>query len=389
MTAALNGSFNMYAQPTQAQTQAFQMQMMQMEIMRLQALQQAQAQQQQYQLEVARQQQQAAGRRASQYMEPATAGPTATSFARPRVSQAEQLKVQLHLNNKPMVEEPPMTAALGGKFGGRLNPNATTFRFGGGSIAEETAEVHRSGSSPPNNTPATPNYTTVISGGTALGLANGTSAPSQNTGTSPSKSDTALSWRRNSSVSNATRSVSVKITPPPNEREPSPPRVSPVATKSRPVPLRFSVTVHDPVVCVDGDSDLPEDVDDSSSTSTKSDSVPTTPPSGGTDSQPCMPPLSPREEATKRLYEGLGLGRPAPQSTQFHTNGFATVNTNTAVGMTFQNKVPSQPMRQPRGPPSGDELGPRNFAARIRRKAIGGLGAMLDARVNRREIEAF
>jgi len=62
----------------------------------------------------------------------------------------------------------------------------------------------------------------------------------------------------------------------------------------------------------------------------------------------------------------------------------------TSVGMAFSARLASQPVRQPRGPPSGvDELGPKNFATRIRRKAIGGLGAMLDARVSRMEIEAF
>jgi hypothetical protein len=43
----------------------------------------------------------------------------------------------------------------------------------------------------------------------------------------------------------------------------------------------------------------------------------------------------------------------------------------------------------PRGPPSGtEELGPKNFATRIRHKAIGGLQVLLDAR-ERREIESF
>ena len=50
----------------------------------------------------------------------------------------------------------------------------------------------------------------------------------------------------------------------------------------------------------------------------------------------------------------------------------------------------SQPTRQPRGPPSGaDELGPKNFATRIRRKAIGGLGMLMGARERRELVEAF
>jgi hypothetical protein len=47
-------------------------------------------------------------------------------------------------------------------------------------------------------------------------------------------------------------------------------------------------------------------------------------------------------------------------------------------------------MRQPRGPPSNnDELLPKNFATRSRRKAIGALGALMDAREKREFVEAF
>ena len=367
---------------------------------------------QQFQLEVARQQQQqqlqqqAASRRGSFYAEPQTAGPTATSFGRQqRASQAEQLKAQLHLNSKiNTVEEEhvPMTAALGGKFGGRLNPNATSFRFSGHLEEEDPApKPTRTGASPPNNTPITPNYntTTVISGGTPLGVHAGNTPTTS--GMTQSKSDTAVSWRRGS-LANATvngsraASINVRITPPPGERVSPPPHDSahPV-TKPRPQPLRFSVTVHDTptiVIPVDAsDSDVTEDIDDASSSS--SNSVPTTPPTDGSEGS-CMP-LSPREEATKRLYEGLGFGRPAPQTAQAHITGFSSsLNVpGTAIhpgANVTQNRPSSQPVRQPRGPPSGvDELGPKNFASRIRRKAIGGLGAMLDARVNRREVEAF
>jgi len=84
-----------------------------------------------------------------------------------------------------------------------------------------------------------------------------------------------------------------------------------------------------------------------------------------------------REEAAKRLYEGLGIGRPAPQNLQAEV----------------PRQVSIQPARQPRGPPSGvEDLGARNFAARIRRKAIGGLGVLMDARGRREsiiEIEAY
>jgi len=92
-------------------------------------------------------------------------------------------------------------------------------------------------------------------------------------------------------------------------------------------------------------------------------------------------PLSPREEAAKKLYEGLGIGRPVP-------NAAAVPALPAMAG--FQQRVLSQPVRQPRGPPSGaDELGPRNFATRIRRKAIGGLGALMDARERRDVVEAY
>jgi len=89
-----------------------------------------------------------------------------------------------------------------------------------------------------------------------------------------------------------------------------------------------------------------------------------------------MPPLSPREEATKKLYEGLGIGRPIPSPSPT----VSIPQPQQAAPM----RVLSQPVRQPKGPPSGaDELGPKNFATRIRRKAIGGL---LETR-ERRDIE--
>jgi len=80
--------------------------------------------------------------------------------------------------------------------------------------------------------------------------------------------------------------------------------------------------------------------------------------------------VSAREEASKKLFKGLGVGRPSilvsgPEETHF--------------GMSF-----SQPTRQPKGPPAAaDELGEKNFANRIRRRAIGGLGALLQARERR------
>ncbi|KLO04833.1 hypothetical protein SCHPADRAFT_947403 [Schizopora paradoxa] len=410
MTAAPGGSFNdsmySYLAPNQVQmqqqAQMYQMQMLQAEIMKMQIIQQAQ-QAQQYQLELMRQQQQQqAPHRRTSLDVPASAGPTATSFMSRRASQAEYLKNQLHLNGSSIVEEEvpmPMTGALNGKFGGRLNPNATSFKFGGGSDDEDQEKSWRTGSGAPANTPVTPSYTTVISGGTALGKSGANGGSSVST----SKSDGVANWRRggnNNSMLNSNRSasLSVKITPPPADRtSPSPTHHAP---KTRPEPLRFSVVISEPVsgVTIDNsDGDVSEGTDDASSNSDslKSESLPTTPPSNSAVTEP---PLSPREVASKRLYEGLGLGRPVPQSAQVHTLSFPGANENdlavnvphTSVGLTFPNRAGGQPMRQPRGPPCGiDELGSKNFATRIRRKAIGGLGAMLDARVNRREVEAF
>jgi hypothetical protein len=249
-----------------------------------------------------------------------------------------------------------MTAALGGKFGSRATLPG---------LAEEDY-----GTAPRGNFSST----TIASGGTSLGTSNSSVAPS--------KSDTAVSWRRggnNNSVLSGNRAVSVnpgltpsvRVSPPPPETRVSPlstTEVSPVRT--RPQPLRFSAAVSQPLptVAID-DADADDNLTESSSKS-GSLSSPSTPNSGSSFDRP---PLSPREEATKKLYEGLGIGRPAP-----------------VVPTALPQRVLSQPVRQPRGPPSGaDELGPRNFATRIRRKAIGGLGALMDARERRDLIEAY
>lgn len=49
--------------------------------------------------------------------------------------------------------------------------------------------------------------------------------------------------------------------------------------------------------------------------------------------------------------------------------------------VTVPQPVLSRSVRQPCGPPSGaDELSSRNFMTHVRRKAVGGLGALMDAR---------
>ncbi|KAI0356606.1 hypothetical protein OH77DRAFT_1535741 [Trametes cingulata] len=366
----MNGSgmpFNPLMSPAMAQNQLqqVQLQLMQMELARMQAIQA-----QQYQAELLAQAQaaqqrqrqtQQGNRRAASYAVPSTAGPMNTSFDLRSVSaqaqvrranQADQLRSMLGVAE----EQVPMTAAINGKFGSRI-PSAN-YDY------EDDFSV---GARPP----ATPNYTTVISGGTSLGGgANGANAPS--------KSDAAVSWRRapgNNSVLNGNRaapSPSVKVTPPPGERVSPPPGIAP--TKARPQPLRFTAETSQPAVAavaveVDG-----TDGDDSS-LSSKSNSSPSTPHSAASGD---VPPLSPREEAAKKLYEGLGLGRAVP-------------TINVVVPQDSQlvvQRLVSTPVRQPRGPPSNnEELVPKNFATRSRRKAVGAL--LEHARERREIVEAF
>lgn len=389
MTAAVDGSANRFAQQQSigmnvnpflgANSQAvqqMQLQMMQIEIARLQAIQAQQYQaevlaQAQRQRQQQQQQQQPFRRSSVGFVPPASAGPmnstfdirsTTTNSQLRRAHQADQLRAKLGVTSEDQV---PMTAALGGRFGSRMAPPPFD------SDEEEPAHFTR-------NPPPTPSYTTVISGGTSLG-----SLSSNNLNSShhlaPSKSDAAVSWRRggqsNSVLQNRMASAPlVKITPPPSERVSPPPAVSPLRT--RPSPLRFTAAASEPlasVAIVTGDG---TDGDDSSSVSSRSNSSPSTPRTASSTEMP--PPLSPREEASKKLYEGLGIGRPVP-----------TVTVVAPPTPAYVQRIVSQPVRQPRGPPSNnDELLPKNFATRSRRKAIGALGALLDAR-ERREVEAF
>ena len=274
-----------------------------------------------------------------------------------RGNQAESLRSKLG------VYDEPMTAALDGRFGSRKGHD------------NDGQEI--------SVPPPTPSRTTVISGGTVLGspLSNNMNTSSS---TGPSKSDSAISWRRggknNSVLSGPNRATSlttpppsVKITPPPGEGPSESVNLSSAGTtKSRPQPLRFSVAVSQPLPVIAIDSSEVDADDAWSSGSSRSGGSPTTPSSHD------MPPLSPREEATKRLYEGLGIGRPIPSP---------SVSPIPQPQQTAPIRVLSQPVRQPKGPPSGaDELGPKNFATRIRRKAIGGLNGLLETR-ERRDIE--
>lgn len=358
--------------PSEVQLHAYQqMQMMQLEIARLQSEQaQRNARAQAILIQHALRQQMQ-NRSASATIPPATAGPLETSFdIRPaggspparRPSQAELLKAQLGVQTPPLEDQVPMTATLGGRAGVRVTSSVAF---------PSSPETPIRGSSPPGQT-------TVISGGTSLG----NSLPSGNGHTikdnTPSKSDVAVSWRRGSttnSVLNGLRTVSavspsVKITPPPGERVSPPPGSGATsASKVRPRPLSFTAPLSRtlPVIALDSGS---EHEDAYSTSSSASLSNPTTPHSS---SSLDTSPLSPREEATKKLYEGLGMGRPILSASPV------------PVAHKFIG-----PLRQPRGPPSGaDELGPKNFATRVRRKAIGGLGVLMGARERREAIEAY
>ncbi|KAF8922565.1 hypothetical protein CPB85DRAFT_1427860 [Mucidula mucida] len=378
---------NMMAQPN-AQTQAFQMQMMQMEMLRLQALQAQQLQAEMLaQAHLQQQQIQAENRRVSLGYVPASAGPASSSFDL-RAASGQMRRARQEQNLSVGEDHLPMTAALGGRFGSRVP-------------SMPTGQVSRFPPEDSNEVPPTPGSTTVISGGTSLGnLASNNVSQTSVT----SKSDSASSWRRadkNNSVLRGNRAIStsttvspsVKVTPPPGEQPASPPGLSPitpVTAKARPQPLRFSAAVSQPLPAVTIDtSDSNDDDADSTSSSKSGSSSPTTPHSSSSNEMP----LSPREEASKKLYEGLGIGRPRSSASNTTASGgveIVTVSQQNPISVSFSHRMASQPTRQPRGPPSGaDELGPKNFATRIRRKAIGGLGMLMGARERRELVEVF
>ncbi|KAJ7107642.1 hypothetical protein C8R43DRAFT_1044796 [Mycena crocata] len=329
------GSFSpaFAAQPNHVQAQALQMQMMQLEIIRMQTIQA-----QQYQAQLLAQQQQS--QRRPNFNPPATAGPTGSFDLR-----SATLSAQMRRTIRPQDDEPvpvPMTAALGGKFGGR--PNIP----GSGPMGRFSTEDYDDISI---SVPPTPNSTTVISGGTSLGGATSTNA---NTNGGVSKSETASTWRRggnnNSVLRGANRPAAIKTSPPPTERRLSPPPAltSGPLGKSRPQSLHFNGVASQPMPAVvidtsEGDND--DGYSTSSSESATSNSPPTTPRS----SSSVEISVSPPKEGGKAMRAGLGLG---------HSTSIAQ--------KVASHRLVSQPMRQPRGPPSGaDELGSRNFAGRI------------------------
>ena len=263
---------------------------------------------------------------------PSTAGPTQTAFD-VRSNAIAQLRSSRLSGNDDIDEHGPvpMTAALGGKFGSRslpsgLNPGATSFKL----------------SNEPdfNAPPPTPSSTVVISGGTTIG---GLSTPvTQSAPAAPSKSDTAVSWRRGSTTTGP--STIGRLSPPKHSltTPPSPPKVAVSApeefrrstppngtAKYRPQPLRIAGNSPPQLaaVSVEQEGDVP--VSPASSNGTHSTA-----------------------EGSKK-YEGVGMGR--PQVGGAANQGFVRV---------------SQPVRQPRGPPAGaEDLGSKNFASRIKSRA--------------------
>lgn len=397
MTAAVDGSINRFSHhqamnpnsipftpaftPTIAPQAQVQMQMLQLEMMRIQAMQ-AQQQYQEILAQATIQQHlqtqgQGRERRTSlAFNPPVSAGPMINSFdlraatlsaQMRRANQTDQIKSQLAFPT-PSDDHLPMSTALGGRSSGRTISGSLHTRV------DEHSDL--------------PNSTTVISGGTFLGnpLSN---TPSPHVAT-PSKSDSASSWRRsgnNNSVLGANRVVSspsLKVTPPPGDEDHVSPFFPLGGLKSRPQPLRFSSAVSQSLSTVaidttDDDTDGETYSSSSSERSIASNSSATTPRSATSNEMP----LSPREEASKRLYEGLGIGRPVSSTPS--EGGYPHLTVSVSPG----RRMVSQPTRQPRGPPSGDELGPKNFATRIRRQAIGGLGVLMGARERREVVEAY
>ena len=331
------------------------------------------------------------------FIPPASAGPLTNSFdlraatlsaQMRRANQSDQIKSQLPVTAPPSDDYFPMATTFGNRFGGRTI----------------SGSLHVPNLEHPDST-LTPSSTTVISGGTFLGH------PTSNTLTpqvaTPSKSDSASSWRRsgNNSVLGANRTVSMsspslKVTPPPNDEDHLSPFFSAGSSpaslgglKTRPQPLRFGPAVSQslPTVAIDSTTDDDADSSNSSEKSSSDKSIlssfsATSPYSSATtpySSASNEMPLSPREEASKRLYEGLGIGRPVSSTPS--DGGYPHLAVSVGPG----RRMVSQPTRQPRGPPSGDELGPKNFATRIRRKAIGGLGVLMGARESREVVEAY
>jgi hypothetical protein len=253
---------------------------------------------------------------------PSTAGPAQTTFEIPHISTPDRFE----RNHSEDFTSAPMTAALGGKFGSRsvstgLNPNAPTFKLG---PEVETAA--------PVAVPNTPSSTVVISGGVSLGAP---STPAVATSVAPSKSESATSWRRGSNAQQPARSNSPpkpisRQSPPRTLSEASPRTSSPSATsnvqKYRPQPLRIKeAAVNVPSVLIEN-------------------------------------------ETGQSIYSTEKAPSPVESDSSFDSLKKPSANRPSANGPATAR--PSQPVRQPRGPPAGfEELGLKNFATRVKRNA--------------------
>lgn len=293
-----------------------QMQMMQLEIMKIQALAQMQqiAQAQANQVQYPHDWYQGLG-------VPVTAEPRTHSF-NPAAMNPYSLGRGFQPNSHSMNDVVPMTAALGGKFGSRSHQELYQ------AIPENGTSNHNSRSQ---------NTAQVATG----------------------KGDAASSWRRGS-----------KAGLPETEVQDSAATELPGTGKYRPRPLRFSQAVSPSnAQAVSGsDSEAGDDSASSKSDDQAYSSSPTTPLSNDSGDSAS----SSREEASKKLFQGLGIGRPPIQ---------ITVAMPAPAPVT---RIVSQLTRQPRGPPSAsDELREKNFSGRIRKRAIGGLGVLLEAREKR------
>jgi len=180
------------------------------------------------------------------------------------------------------------------------------------------------------------------------------------------KSDAATSWRRASSSTSSRSSPSPPLQTPtvvvstPEDIFPSP--TSPMSASTaksahRPSPLQL-LEQQGPRVIEFSDSEEEEEEEELGTQRTDSDSPPALSDSP-TNSSPTS--LSPTHATT--------------------TVAAAVAETPTPKRSSFEVAFRSAVTRQPKGPPSGaEDLGARNFASRIRRRAIGGLGALMDAR---------
>lgn len=257
----------------------------------------------------------------------------------------------------------PMTAAIGGKFGRRPSYN--------GPFEDETNLYANRQANSLSQSSGLVNHAILKD---SSGLQN----------VAPSKSDSAISWRKASADPVLTRD------------DISNPRRSPLPRRQRPEPLELRgvsnvVSDHD-TESNPSSREATESSNDSSSTKSDGEpvsSTPTTPVSGKSNGSLSAA----REEASKKLFQGLGLGRPsihitAPSVTTLPA-AFLGERGSVTPATAGTPKPVSIVIRQPRGPPaSAEELSTKNFANRIRKKAIGGLGALLEARERREGIPA-